>query len=82
MAILINENTRVLIQGITGNVGSFQTKIMRDYGTRVVAGVTPGKGGQQVHGIPVYDFVAEAVTEHEIDAVFGFVPARFAKDAA
>jgi len=82
MAILINENTRVLIQGITGNVGSFQTQIMRDYGTRVVAGVTPGKGGQQVHGIPVYDFVAEAVAEHEIDAVFGFVPARFAKDAA
>jgi succinyl-CoA synthetase alpha subunit len=82
MAILIDGNTRVLIQGITGTVGSFQTKIMRDYGTRVVAGVTPGKGGQQVHGIPVYDFVAEAAAEHEIDAVFGFVPARFAKDAA
>jgi succinyl-CoA synthetase alpha subunit len=82
MAILIDENTRVLIQGITGTVGSFQTKIMQEYGTQVVAGVTPGKGGMQVHGIPVYNFVAEAVARHEIDAVFGFVPARFARDAA
>jgi succinyl-CoA synthetase alpha subunit len=82
MAILVDENTRVLIQGITGTVGSFQTKIMRDYGTRVVAGVTPGKGGSEVYGIPVYDFVEEAAAQHQIDAVFGFVPARFAKDAA
>jgi succinyl-CoA synthetase alpha subunit len=82
MAILINENTRVLIQGITGNVGAFQTRIMKDYGTRVVAGVTPGKGGSRMDGIPVYDFVAEAAAEHEIDAAFGFVPARFARDAA
>ncbi len=82
MAILVDQNTRVLIQGITGTVGSFQTKIMKEYGTRIVAGVTPGKGGQEVHGIPVYDLVSEAVAEHEIDAVFGFVPARFAKDAA
>jgi len=82
MAILINENTRVLIQGITGTVGAFQTRIMKNYGTRVVAGVTPGKGGSRMDGIPVYDFVAEAAAEHEIDAAFGFVPARFAKDAA
>jgi succinyl-CoA synthetase alpha subunit len=82
MAILINENTRVLIQGITGNVGAFQTRIMKNYGTRVVAGVTPGKGGSTMDGIPVYDFVAEATAEHEIDAAFGFVPARFARDAA
>jgi succinyl-CoA synthetase alpha subunit len=82
MAILINERTRVLIQGITGTVGSFQTKIMVDYGTQVVAGVTPGKGGLRVHGIPVYDFVGEAVAYHAIDAAFGFVPGRFAKDAA
>jgi succinyl-CoA synthetase alpha subunit len=82
MAILIDENTRGLVQGITGAVGSFQTKIMKEYGTKVVAGVTPGKGGMEVYGIPVYDFVEEAVARHEIDAAFGFVPARFAKDAA
>ncbi len=82
MAILINENTRVLVQGITGTVGSFQTQIMQEYGTQVVAGVTPGKGGRKVHGIPVYDFVEQAAARHEIDAAFGFVPARFARDAA
>lgn len=82
MAILVDQSTRVLIQGITGTVGSFQTKIMQQYGTNVVAGVTPGKGGRMMHNIPVYDFVGEAVADHEIDAAFGFVPARFAKDAA
>ena len=82
MAILIDRNTRVLVQGITGNVGSFQTKIMQEYGTKIAAGVTPGKGGTQLHGIPVYDFVEEAIQEHQVDAVISFVPARFAKDAA
>jgi succinyl-CoA synthetase alpha subunit len=82
MAILIDSNTRVLIQGITGTVGSFQTHIMQEYGTRIVAGVTPGKGGQAVHGIPVYDSVAQATASHQVDAAFGFVPARFAKDGA
>jgi succinyl-CoA synthetase alpha subunit len=82
MAILIDRNTRVLIQGITGNVGSFQARVMKDYGTQIVAGTTPGKGGTTVDGIPVYDFVAEAMAEHQIDAAFGFVPGRFAKDAA
>ncbi len=82
MAILIDKNTRVLIQGITGNVGSFQAKVMKDYGTQIVAGITPGKGGASVHGIPVYDFVGEALAEHKIDAAFGFVPGQFAKDAA
>jgi succinyl-CoA synthetase alpha subunit len=82
MAILIDESTQVLIQGITGSVGSFQTKIMLDYGTHVVAGVTPGKGGGEIHNIPVYGFVQEAVAHHRIDAAFGFVPARFARDAA
>jgi len=82
MAILINKDTRVLIQGITGNVGSFQAKVMKDYGTQIVAGVTPGKAGTSVHGIPVYGFVEEAVAEHPIDAAFGFVPGPFAKDAA
>lgn len=82
MSILIDEHTQVLIQGITGTVGSFQTRIMCDYGTRVVAGVTPGKGGSQVHGIPVYDLIQEATARHRIDAVISFVPARFARDAA
>ena len=82
MAILINKNTQVLIQGITGNVGSFQSKVMKDYGTKIVAGVRPGKGGTSVHGIPVYDFAEEAVAEHRIDAAFGFVPGPAAKAAA
>jgi succinyl-CoA synthetase alpha subunit len=82
MAILIHEQTQVLVQGITGKVGSFQAQIMKEYGTRIVAGVTPGKGGSEVFGIPVYDLVEEAVAEHRIDAALSFVPARFAKEAA
>ena len=82
MAILIDKDTRVLVQGATGNVGAFQTRIMKEYGTRIVAGVTPGKGGAAIHGIPVYDFVEEAVSEHPVDAAISFVPARFAYDAA
>lgn len=81
MAILIDENTKVLVQGITGRSGALQTKVMKEYGTKIVAGVTPGKGGNTVEGIPVYDFVAEAVTEHAIDAAISFVPPRFTKDA-
>ncbi len=82
MGILVDRNTRVLIQGITGREGSFHTKLMLEYGTKIVAGVTPGKGGQVVHGIPVYDTVKEAV-EHvgSIDASVVFVPSRFARDA-
>jgi len=82
MAILIDKNSRVLVQGITGQVGSFQTKVMQEYGTDIVAGVTPGKGGMKVHEIPVYDFVEEALQSHEVDAAISFVPARLAKDAA
>lgn len=82
MAILINKDTQVIIQGITGNIGSFQAKVMQDYGTRIVAGITPGKGGTSIHNIPVYNFVAEAVAEHHIDAAFGFVPGHNAKEAA
>jgi succinyl-CoA synthetase alpha subunit len=82
MCILIDGDTRVIVQGITGTVGSFQTKIMRDYGTNIVAGVTPGKGGGEVHGIPVYDLVEEAVEENGGDASILFVPGRFAGDAA
>lgn len=82
MSILIDSETNVLVQGITGSIGSFQTRIMKEYGTNIVAGVTPGKGGQEIHGIPVYDFVGDAVKNHEIDASISFVPGRFTKDAA
>jgi succinyl-CoA synthetase alpha subunit len=82
MAILVDEKTRVLVQGITGKVGSFQAKIMMEYGTCIVAGVTPGKGGTSLDGVPVYDFVEDALRDHEVDVVLCFVPARFAKDAA
>ncbi|GBC71463.1 Succinate--CoA ligase [ADP-forming] subunit alpha [Candidatus Calditenuaceae archaeon HR02] len=82
MAILVDRDTRVLVQGITGRQGSFHTAEMLKYGTRVVAGVTPGKGGTEVHGVPVYDSVEEAVREHpEIDASVVFVPAAAAVDA-
>ncbi|QGR18566.1 succinate--CoA ligase subunit alpha [Stygiolobus azoricus] len=77
----MNRNTRILVQGITGREGSFHTKQMLDYGTRIVAGVTPGKGGTEVYGIPVYDTVAEALKEHDVDASIIFVPAKFATDA-
>ena len=82
MCILADRDTRVIIQGITGTVGSFQAKVMLDYGTNVVAGVTPGKGGQEVHGVPVYDLVEDAVEECGGDASLIFVPGPFAADAA
>lgn len=80
MAILIDENTKVLVQGITGRIGSIQTGLMLDYGTKIVAGVTPGKGGQEVYGVPVYDSVKEAKKEHHIGASVVFVPARFVRE--
>ncbi len=83
MAILIDENTRVLVQGITGREGMARTKLMKEYGTNVVAGVTPGKGGQEVLGVKVYDTVKEAVRETGgIDASAIFVPAPLVKGAA
>lgn len=82
MAIYINENTNVLIQGITGNQGTFHARQMVAYGTKVVAGVSPGKGGQKVDDIPVYNSVQEAMEHHQIDASILFVPAKFAKDGA
>lgn len=82
MGIIVDENTRAIVQGITGTQGSFHTKLMLEYGTKVVAGVTPGKGGTEVHGVPVYDTVKEAVEEHEANASIIFVPAPFAADAA
>lgn len=82
MSLLINEETKVLIQGITGSQGFFHTRQMLAYGTRVVAGVTPGKGGQQVLNIPVYDTVRDAVERHDPDAAAIFVPAAGAYEAA
>lgn len=79
MAILIDKNTRVLVQGITGKSGALQAKIMQEAGTTIVAGVTPGKGGQVVNGVPVYNYVAEAKAEHDFDAVISFVPPAGAK---
>ncbi|BAF59540.1 succinyl-CoA synthetase, alpha subunit [Pelotomaculum thermopropionicum SI] len=82
MAIIIDENTQVLVQGITGNQGVFHTRQMLAYGTKIVAGVTPGKGGATVEGIPVYNSVREACENHRIDASVLFIPAPFTKDAA
>ncbi len=81
MSILVDENTRVLVQGITGREGRFHTEQMLAYGTKIVAGVTPGKGGQQVAGVPVFDTVAQAVAETDPTAAMVFVPPRFAADA-
>lgn len=78
MSILIDENTRVLVQGVTGKEGSFWAKHMKAYGTQVVVGVTPGKEGQDVDGIPVYHTVKRAIQEHEVDATLLLVPPRFA----
>lgn len=82
MAVLIDKNTRVLVQGITGYQGEFHTARMSEFGTAVVAGVTPGKGGTKVHGVPVFETVDEAVRETGATAACVFVPARFAGDAA
>jgi len=82
MSILINRDTLVIIQGITGNEGVFHTRLMLEYGTKIVAGVTPGKYGEKVHGVPVYDTVRQAMENHEVDASGVFVPAMLAKNAA
>ncbi|MCF7952739.1 MAG: succinate--CoA ligase subunit alpha [Spirochaetales bacterium] len=81
MSIVIDGKSRVLVQGITGKEGSFWTKHMIEMGTNVVAGVTPGKEGQQVEGRPVYHTVRRAAAQHDIDAAMLFVPPRFTKDA-
>ncbi|MCX7732053.1 MAG: succinate--CoA ligase subunit alpha [candidate division WOR-3 bacterium] len=81
MSILIDRNTRLLVQGITGRDGAFHTKMMKEYGTQVVAGVTPGKAGQEVEGVPVFDSVEQAVRATGADASIIFVPAQFAGDA-
>ncbi|RJQ59528.1 MAG: succinate--CoA ligase subunit alpha [Desulfobacteraceae bacterium] len=80
MSILLDEKTTVIVQGITGREGSLRTKFMKEYGTKVVAGVTPGRGGQDVHGIPVYDTVQEAVEKHgPVDASVAFIPGPLLK---
>ncbi len=82
MAILVNKDTRVLVQGVTGSQGTFHTEAMLEYGTKIVAGVTPGKSGIDVHGIPVFDSVSEAKRVEDATASVIFVPAPFAGDAA
>ncbi len=81
MAILVDKNTKVVVQGITGKEGSFHAVQCKNYGTKVVAGVTPGKGGQSVDGIPVFNTVEEAVKETGANCSLIFVPAPFAADA-
>jgi succinyl-CoA synthetase alpha subunit len=81
MAILANKNTRLVVQGITGNEGSFHTEQMIDYGTNVVGGVTPGKGGQWIFGKPIFDTVKKAKEATDANASIIFVPPKFAPDA-
>ena len=80
MGILIDDSTRVIVQGITGRIGSIQTRWMLAYGTKVVGGVTPGKGGSAVEGLPVFDSVEDAVKETGANASVFFVPAAFVYD--
>ena len=81
MSIIVDATTNVLVQGITGSLGRAETSRMLRYGTHVVAGVTPGKGGEEVAGVPVYDSVEEAARHHDIDVAMNYAPARMAKDA-
>ena len=81
MSILVDEKTKVVVQGITGNEGMFHARQMVEYGTKVVAGVTPGKGGQKIDGIPVFNTVSEAVKNTNANATAIFVPPAFAGDA-
>ena len=81
MSILVNKSTRVVVQGITGKEGSFHATQCKAYGTKIVAGVTPGKSGQEVEGIPVFNTVREAVKKTEATTSLIFVPPPFAADA-
>src|SRR5947209_15490678 len=80
MSILVNKNTRLVVQGLTGKEGTFHTKQMVEYGTNVVGGVTPGKGGSAHEGIPVFNTVADAVRETGANASVIYVPPAFAAD--
>ena len=81
MSVIIDKNTRVVVRGITGSEGRFHTLSMKKYGTNIVAGVTPGKGGQDVEGIPVFDNIEDAVKQEGANTSIHFVPARFIKPA-
>lgn len=81
MAILVGSDTKAIVQNITGSQGTFHTKLMLAYGTKIVGGVTPGKGGMQVEGVPVFDTVNDAVSKTGANASIIFVPAPFARDA-
>lgn len=81
MSILINNQTRVIVQGITGSQGQFHTKQMLDYGTKIVAGVTPGKGGMTIFGVPVFDTVSEAVEQTKANTSIIYVPPAYAADS-
>ena len=81
MSVFVNDDTRVVVQGITGGEGSFHARQMIEYGTNVVAGAVPGKGGQEAAGVPVYDTVSEAAAAEDADASVLFVPPAFAADA-
>ncbi|AKH98176.1 succinyl-CoA synthetase subunit alpha [Halanaeroarchaeum sulfurireducens] len=80
VSVFVDEDTRVVVQGITGGEGKFHTEQMMEYGTNVVAGAVPGKGGQEVNGVPVYDMVDEAVEQEDADASVLFIPPAFAAD--
>jgi len=82
MAILVDKDTRLIVQGITGGQGTFHSGAMLEYGTKIVAGVTPGKSGENIHGIPVFDSVRDAKEAQDATASIIFVPAPFAGDAA
>lgn len=82
MAILVNADSNVIVQGITGKQGTFHLKQMQAFGTKVVAGIAPGKGGSVHEGVPLYETVAEAMENHKVDASVLFIPAPFCKDAA
>jgi succinyl-CoA synthetase alpha subunit len=82
MGIIVDENTTAIVQGATGRQGSFHVKLMRDYGTKIVAGVTPGKGGTEVNGVPIYNTVKEAEEQHKPNSSILFVPAQSAAEAA
>ncbi len=81
MSVIIDRNTRVVVRGITGSEGRFHTVSMKKYGTNIVAGVTPGKGGQDVEGIPVFNNIEDAIKQEGANVSIHFVPARFIKPA-
>lgn len=80
--IILDKNTKCVVQGITGKQGSFHTKSMLEYGTQIMAGTSPGKGGQEFEGVPVYNSIEEILEEKDVNASIIFIPAPFAKDAA